>query len=70
MGMIAFTLNVGSLSPGDYVGTIYVDTGTAGTALVTVNIKLVSILYKVHFPLVVRYTPGKYSYCRLLSQFA
>lgn len=52
-GTIAFTLNVGSLSPGDYVGTIYVDAGTAGTAQVTVNVKLVSILYKVHLPLVV-----------------
>jgi predicted outer membrane repeat protein len=50
---IAFTLNVGSLSPGDYVGTIYVDAGTAGTVQVTVNVKLVSILYKVHLPLVV-----------------
>jgi len=53
-GTIAFTLNVGSLPPGDYVGTIYVDAGTAGTAQVTVNVKLVSILYKVHLPLVVR----------------
>ena len=53
-GTIAFTLNVGSLSPGDYVGTIYVDAGTAGTAQVTVNVKLVSILYKVYLPLVVR----------------
>ncbi|MFH1907556.1 MAG: hypothetical protein ABIL11_09290 [Chloroflexota bacterium] len=52
-GTIAFTLNVGSLSPGDYVGYIYVDAGTAGTAQVTVNVKLVSILYKVHLPLVV-----------------
>jgi hypothetical protein len=54
LGTIAFTLNVGSLSPGDYVGTIYVDAGTAGTAQVTVNVKLVSILYKMHLPLVVR----------------
>jgi len=53
-GTIAFTLNVGSLSPGDYVGTIYVDAGTAGTATVTVNVKVVDILYKVHLPLVAR----------------
>ena len=53
-GTIAFTLNVGSLSPGDYVGTIYVDAGTAGTATVTVNVKLVDILYKIHLPLVAR----------------
>ena len=53
-GTIVFTLNVSSLSPGDYVGTIYVDAGTAGTAQVTVNVKLVSILYKVYLPLVVR----------------
>jgi hypothetical protein len=51
---IAFTLNVGSLPPGNYVGTIDVDAGTAGTVQVTVNVKLVSILYKVHLPLVVR----------------
>ena len=53
-GTIGFTLNVGSLPPGDYVGTIDVDAGTAGAAQVTVNLKLVSILYKVHFPLVAR----------------
>jgi hypothetical protein len=53
-GTIAFTLNVGSLSPGDYVGTINVNAGTAGTASVTVNVKLVAILYKIHLPLVVR----------------
>lgn len=53
-GTIAFTLNVGSLQPGDYVGTIYVDAGTAGTAQVTVNVKVVDILYKVHLPLVAR----------------
>lgn len=53
-GTIAFTLNVGSLSPGNYVGTIYVDAGTAGTAQVTVNVKVVDILYKVHLPLVAR----------------
>jgi hypothetical protein len=51
LGTIAFTLNVGSLSPGDYVGTIYVDAGTAGTALVAVNVKLVRILYKIYLPL-------------------
>jgi hypothetical protein len=54
LGTIAFTLNVGSLLPGDYVGYIDVDAGTAGTAQVTVNVKLVSILYKVHLPLVAR----------------
>ena len=53
-GTIVFTLNVSSLSPGDYVGYIYVDGGTGGTAQVTVNVKLVDILYKVHFPLVAR----------------
>ena len=53
-GTIAFTLNVGSLSPGDYVGTIDVDAATAGTAQVTVNVKVVNILYKTHLPLVVR----------------
>jgi len=53
-GTIAFTLNVGSLSTGNYVGTIYVDAGTGGTAQVTVNVKLVDILYKVHLPLVAR----------------
>ena len=54
LGTIAFTLNVGSLAPGDYVGTIYVDAGTAGTARVTVNVKVVDILYKIHLPLVAR----------------
>ena len=54
LGTIAFTLNVGSLPPGDYVGTIYVDAGTAGTARVTVNEKVVDILYKIHLPLVAR----------------
>ena len=53
-GTIGFTLNVGSLPPGDYVGTIDVDAGTAGAAQVTVNVKLVSILYKVHLTLVAR----------------
>ncbi|MDP1624402.1 MAG: hypothetical protein Q8L64_01395 [bacterium] len=54
LGTIAFTMNVGSLSPGDHVGTIYVDAGPGGTALVTVNVKLVSILYKIFLPLVIR----------------
>ena len=53
-GTIVFTLNVSSLSPGDYVGYIYVDGGTGGTAQVTVNVKLVDILYKVHLTLVAR----------------
>jgi hypothetical protein len=52
LGTIAFTLNVGSLSPGDYVGTINVDAGVGGTARVTVNVKLVGILYKIYLPLV------------------
>ena len=50
--IIAFTLNVGSLSPGDYVGTINVDAGTGGNALVTVNVELVGILYQIYLPLV------------------
>jgi hypothetical protein len=54
LGTIAFTLNVGSLAPGDYVGTIYVNAGTGGTAFVTVNVKLVDILYKTHLPFVAR----------------
>ena len=54
LGTIAFTLNVGSLPPGDYVGAIYVDAGTAGTAQVTVNVKVVDILYKVHLPFIAR----------------
>ena len=51
-GTIAFTLNVSSLSPGDYVGTININTGAEGIALVTVNVKLVGILYKIYLPLV------------------
>jgi len=54
LGTIAFTLNVSSLPPGDYVGTISVDAGTGGTAQVTVNVKVVDILYKIHLPLVAR----------------
>ncbi|MBE3141080.1 MAG: hypothetical protein IMZ53_10925 [Thermoplasmata archaeon] len=50
-GTIAFTLNVSSLSPGDYVGTINVKPGAEGIALVTVNVKLVGILYKIYLPL-------------------
>ncbi|MDP1547715.1 MAG: hypothetical protein Q8L87_17035 [Anaerolineales bacterium] len=53
-GTIAFTLNVGSLPTGDYVGAIYVDAGPGGASEVTVNVKLVDILYKIHLPLVLR----------------
>jgi hypothetical protein len=54
LGTIAFTLNVSSLSPGDYVGTIYIDAGTAGTALVTINVKVVDVLYKNQLPFIAR----------------
>ena len=54
LGTIAFTLNVDSLSPGDYVGTINVDAGVGGTALVTVNVKLVDILYKNYLSIIFR----------------
>ena len=53
-GTIAFTLNVGSLSPGNYVGTINVNAGTGGSAVVTVTVKVVGILYKVHLPIITR----------------
>jgi hypothetical protein len=52
LGMITFTLNIGSLSPGDYVGTINVDAGAGGIALVTVNVKLVGMLYQIYLPLI------------------
>ena len=54
LGTIAFTLNVSSLSPGNYVDYIDVDAGDAGTTLVTVNIKVVDILYRVHLPIILR----------------
>lgn len=54
LGTVAFTLNVSSLSPGDYVGTIYIDAGTAGTALVTINVKVVGVLYKNQLPFIAR----------------
>jgi len=54
LGTVGFTLNVGSLAPGDYVGTISVDAGTAGNGVVTVNIKLVDILYKTYLPIIAR----------------
>jgi hypothetical protein len=53
-GTIAFTLNIGTLSPGNYIGTIYVDAGVAGNALVTVKVKLVNILYTNYLPPVLR----------------
>ncbi|HEY5158268.1 MAG TPA: hypothetical protein VII93_09945, partial [Anaerolineales bacterium] len=49
-GTVAFTLNVSSLSPGNYVGTIYVDAGVGGNAQVTVNVELVAIMYKIFLP--------------------
>jgi hypothetical protein len=54
LGTIAIALNVASLSPGDYVGTINVDAGVGGTALVTVNVKLVDILYKTYLSIIYR----------------
>jgi hypothetical protein len=53
-GTIGFALNVGSLSPGNYVGTIKVDAGVGGSASVTVNVKLVEIMVKTYFPLIFR----------------
>jgi predicted outer membrane repeat protein len=54
VGTIAFTLNVSSLSPGNYVDYIDVDAGDAGTTQITVNIQVVDILYKFYLPWIAR----------------
>ncbi|GAB4501284.1 MAG: hypothetical protein Fur0035_08260 [Anaerolineales bacterium] len=54
LGVITFTLDVGALSPGDYTGTIAVDAGIVGASLVTVNVKVLDILYKINLPFVYR----------------
>lgn len=51
---VNFTLSVGSLSAGTYVGTVTVDAGVAGTATVTVNVKVVDTLYKIFLPFISR----------------
>ena len=53
-GEIAFTLNVSSLSPGMYYGTISVNAGTGGSASVAVHVRLVNILYIIDLPLTFR----------------
>jgi len=52
--ILPFTLNVSSLSPGNYSGTILIDAGAGGSAVVTVNVKLVSNLRKLFLPLTMR----------------
>lgn len=54
IGAIVFTLNTGSLAPGDYIGTIDVNAGSAGTASVTVTVRVIDILYRLSLPLVSR----------------
>jgi hypothetical protein len=52
-GTIAFDLNVSSRNAGNYVGTVEIDGGTAGTSIVTVNVKLVDVLQKIFLPFII-----------------